>query len=108
MADAGIVRNRLKIAAAISNAQAYLAVVEGIRQLRPLHLAICAGSEQEKQPKRAGEICHADAGIGRDEQGSEAARLSFRRDNDLLCIHASGGHGQRSCAGMFSPGADSR
>ena len=58
MKDAGIVRNRLKISAAISNAQAFLGVKEKIRQLRPLHLAIRAEESEGTAHRR---VCNAHA-----------------------------------------------
>ena len=41
MANEGIVRNRLKIAAAVQNARAFLAVQKRIRLVRWIYLAIC-------------------------------------------------------------------
>ena len=40
LANPGIVRNRLKVAAAIGNARAFLGRTEGVRQLRRLHLGL--------------------------------------------------------------------
>ena len=48
LGDAGIVRNRLKIAATISNAAAFLAVQRGIRIVRPLRLAVRGRAPEEK------------------------------------------------------------
>ena len=42
LGDAGIVRNRLKVAAAITNAQAFLETQRRVRLVRCLHLAVCA------------------------------------------------------------------
>ena len=39
--DPGIVRNRLKVNAAVKNAQEFLQGAEGVRILRPIHLAVC-------------------------------------------------------------------
>ena len=44
--DAGIVRNRLKVAAAISNAQAFLETRRSVRLVRCLHLAVRAASRR--------------------------------------------------------------
>src|SRR5438552_3319655 len=39
--------------------------------------------------------------VGRDEQGLEASRLYLRGLNDLLCLHAGRGHGERPHGGLF-------
>ena len=38
--DPGIIRNRLKVEAAVSNARAFLEIQHGLRQLRQLHLGL--------------------------------------------------------------------
>ena len=48
LADPGIVRNRLKIASTISNAQAFLALQKEFGTFRSLHLAIRRRGAQEK------------------------------------------------------------
>ncbi len=47
LADAGIIRNRLKIESTVSNARAFLAVQKESRQLRAIHLAI----RRRRQPR---------------------------------------------------------
>ena len=48
MKNPGIVRNRLKIESAVTNARAFLAVQKGVRQLRRVHLAL-RGRHDPKQ-----------------------------------------------------------
>ncbi len=109
MANAGIVRNRLKIAAAISNAQAYRAVVKEFGSF-DRYIWQFAPARSKKTPSKAPESPennHANARIGRHEQRPEAPRLSLRRHHDLLRVHASGRHGKRSRPRLFSPPPDS-
>ena len=101
LANPGIVRNRLKIASAIRNAQAFLAVQRGIRHVRRVHLELRRRQAQaeclEVDEGRAGH----DAGIGQHEQGPEEAGIQFRRQHDLLCLHAGRGYGQRPSGRVF-------
>jgi DNA-3-methyladenine glycosylase I len=48
LADAGIVRNRLKIAAAITNAPGVSGRARGVRQLRPLRLVVRRRNAEEE------------------------------------------------------------
>ena len=106
--NAGIVRNRLKIASAISNAQAFLAVQKEFGLVRQIYLAIRRRRAASQRPEIAERNPRAHAGIGRDEQRPEEARLSFRRHHHLLRLHAGRRNGERShgrlqlCAGVES------
>jgi DNA-3-methyladenine glycosylase I len=73
LSDPGIVRNRLKIEAAIQNANAFLAVRKEFGTFD-----ICAY-----------------------EQGSQEKRLSIRGAHHLLRLHAGGGDGQRPHGRLF-------
>ncbi len=56
MSDAGIVRNRLKIAATISNARAFLAVQKEFGTFDSVYLGICAAkTERTQRPAATGE-----------------------------------------------------
>ena len=98
LADAGIVRNRLKIAAAITNAQAHLAVAQefgsfdlGFRGRQPQGQLLgvdVAGSGQDRR-------------IGRHEQGPENQGVQVHRLDHLLRLHAGDRHGQRPQGGLL-------
>ena len=75
---------------------------KGIRNLRSLHLAVRSRAFSEAVAGDFRAATHSNHRIRRDEQGSKEARFSFCRLDDLLCVHAGGGHGQRPCAGLFS------
>ena len=87
LADAGIVRNRLKIAAAIANAQAFLAVQRS-SALRPLHLAVCRRQAEAKPLATLEASACADSEIRCDEQGparSADSGSSARRSATHSC-----------------------
>ncbi len=103
LANAGIVRNRLKIASTISNAQAFLAVQKEFGSFdryiwqfvggKPPRIA---GTASDRLPART-------ARIGRHEQRPEEARLPLRRHHHLLRLHAGHRHGQRSRRRLLRP-----
>ena len=85
--DAGIVRNRLKVAAAISNAQAFLETRDEFGTF-DAYIWQFAPDALGPRPRSPGGHSGDDAGIRRHEQRSEAARVSLRRQHDLLRLHA--------------------
>ena len=95
LADPGIIRNRLKIAAAVTNARRFLEVQEefgtfdkyiwGFVDGRPIQNRLAA------HERPAGHV----EGIRRAEQRPQAARLQVRRQHDRLRPHAGRRHGQR-------------
>ena len=99
--DAGIVRNRQKIAAAIGNARAFLAVQDEFRVVRPVRVAL------RRRPADPGPLAyHArrareDARVGGDVEGPLRARLPVRGAHDLLCAHAGDRDGQRPPARLL-------
>ena len=101
LADAGIVRNRLKIDAAIANARAALPVIEEHGSLaaffwrfRPeaARVAALAGRLRLREPR-----------VGRARQGAQEARLPLRRPDDRLLADAGGRHRQRPRRRMLRP-----
>ena len=94
LGDAGIVRHRGKIEAAIGNARA----MSASRRPRRPGLVVCARSAAEAS-------CGARRGAGLDRrvaravEGAEAPRLSVRRADDRLRVHAVGRPGRRSSGG---------
>ena len=99
--DPGIVRNRLKIDAAVTNARAFLAVQKEFGSFDALRLAV-RRRETAGQPSRddAGGP-GADDGVRRAQQRSQEARLQVRRIHHLLRLHAGRGHGGRSHRGLL-------
>ena len=95
LSDAGIIRNRLKIAAAIQNAQRFLEVQQEFGTLRQVHLAIRWRPTDRQQDQVDQADPGNDAGVGQHEQGSEEARLQVCRPHHLLRLHAGRRHGQR-------------
>jgi len=102
LADAGIVRNRFKIAAAIQNAKSFLTVQKEfgnfdayLWQIKSEFVAFA----ERRSP--------AHAGIGRHEQRLAQARLQICRFDDLLRHDASHRYGQRPRCGLFPLRRDS-
>ena len=101
LADAGIVRNRAKIDAAIGNARAFLDIQRRVRQLRCLRLAI-----RRRPPNRepAANACRgpaADDGVRRTQPRPASTRLQVRGIDHLLCVHASNRPRRRSPDDLF-------
>ncbi len=102
MADPGIIRNRLKIAAAINNACASIEV----RKSSARSTVISGGlpkiklSGRKPGPKLQGSP-HPFPRIRRAEQRPEKARLLVRRNGNLLRPHAGNRDGGRSQEGCF-------
>ena len=101
LADPGIIRNRLKIASTISNAQAFLAVREEFGSFDAYIWRFVGGTaeaERRAEPRRdPGD----NAGVRRHEQGPQEARLPLRRLHHLLRLHAGHRHGQRPRGHVF-------
>ena len=101
LGDAGIVRNRLKIAATITNAKAFLELREEMDSFDAYLWSFVGG----RRSRIAGDACRtyrAHRGIGCDEPRSAKARLQVCWLDDLLRADAGNRHGQRSF-GNVSP-----
>ena len=83
MADAGIVRNRAKIEAAIANARAPLALHERRRDARRAAVVLRARAPS-RAPRAAAGHAGDDARVEGAREGAEAPRLSLRRPDDGL------------------------
>ena len=100
MADAGIVRNRLKVDGAVLSARAYLDVMEkgpgfsaflwdfldGKPKINKFRDTKQVPAETALSQKMSKELC--------------GARLQVRRPDHRLCLHAGGRHGQRPSGRM--------
>ena len=93
--DEGIVRNRLKIASAIQNAKAFLAVQNEFGSFDRYIWQFVGGKPLSKRLAAREEGSSAHSRIGRDEPRPEETRLQLRRLDHLLCLHAGHRNGQR-------------
>ena len=91
MNDAGIVRNRLKIEASVSNAQAYLAIPDFSAYL----WNFMDGRPLQNRLRGMKDVPAIDAAGGEDFEGHEKARLPFCRPHHRLCLHAGLRAGER-------------
>lgn len=89
LADPDIVRNRLKIAAALANARGFLACTAGIRKFRCIRLALRERPPDPAQAEAHRSSAHADRRIGCHECGPEAKRVQVCRNDNLLRLYAS-------------------
>ena len=93
LADAGIVRNRLKIEAAIANARAALPVIEEHGSLAAFFWRF--RPEAHRSAALAGRLRRREPRVGRAGQGPQEARLSLRRPDHRLLPDAGRRHRQR-------------
>ena len=104
--DSGIVRNRLKIESAIINAKCVLEMrsrnKRKVRIIGHVPLALCGRHSETERLEIHFRTSRKNRSIGKDEQGPEETWVQVRGANDLLCFHASGGHGKRPHNGLFS------
>ena len=101
LGDAGLIRNRLKIHSARSNARAGLAIIKEFGSLDAWLWSFVGGSPHPQPLDFARPGSRHQRGIGRNEQGHAQARLQLRRLDHLLCLHAGHRHGQRSSDHVF-------
>ena len=94
LADPGIIRNRLKIESAITNARAFLRVQEECGSFASYIWQFVDG----KAPRESSSLAQGGAGADdmfrRHEQGAEKARVPVRGLDHLLRLHASRRHGE--------------
>jgi len=94
LADPGIVRNRLKIAATIGNARAYLVLHAEPGGFDRFLWSFVGGQPIGEPPQRSRAGAHAHTGERRPEQGPARARFQIRRHDHLLRLHAGLRHGR--------------
>ena len=93
--DPGVVRNRAKIESTVSNARALLKVRDEFGSFDAYVWSFVDGTPIVNRRTNSGRIPAFSAGVGGDERRSAPPRLSLRRSDDLLCVHAGFRHGQR-------------
>jgi 3-methyladenine DNA glycosylase Tag len=98
LANPGIVRNRLKVAAAITNAQAYLRLRASGTTLD----ACCGPMSTASRWRRSRPTARQDGAVGPDLEGPVQAGFQVRRLDHRVCLHAGHRHGERPC-GLFLP-----
>jgi DNA-3-methyladenine glycosylase I len=100
--DPGIVRNRLKISATVSNARAFLKVQEEVGSFDAYIWKFVGGRTETESLDGAQWSARENSGVGRHKQGFKETWISLRRLDDLLRLHASRWHGQRPCHYLLS------
>jgi DNA-3-methyladenine glycosylase I len=93
--DAGIIRNRLKIDSAVTNAQAFLTIKRSF--VRSIATSGVRGRQTDREPlgqvgPGAGDECGQRCIV----EGSQEAWFPVCRQHDRLCLHAGGWAGERS------------
>ena len=88
MQDAGIVRNRQKIEAAIGNARGFLEIQEEFGSFDAYVWPFVGGEPIMNRWRVQSDIPATTQGVRRAEQGPEEARVQVRRLDDRLCAHA--------------------
>ena len=101
LGNAGIIRNRLKIHAAVQNAKAFLKVQEEFGSFDAYIWRFVDGQPNVNHWQDDEGGSGADAGFRCVKQGFEAARVQICRLDDLLRTHAGDRHGQRSSDDLF-------
>ena len=95
MADAGIVRNRLKIEGAVLSARAYLEVMEKGPGFSAFLWDFLDGKPKINKFRDTKQVPAETAAVAENVEGTGGARLQVRRPDHRLCLHAGGRHGQR-------------
>ncbi len=94
MKNPGIIRNRLKIAATVANAQAFLQVQKEHGTFDRYIWSFVGGKPKRNHRKKGEPTARANSRGRGDEPRPEKARLSLRRPHHLLCLHAGRRHGR--------------
>ena len=101
LADSGIVRNRLKVESAVSNARCVLDVPGGRRKLCRVSLELRRWRADRRLLADASRASRRDRRVTSDEQGPQAAWVSLRRPDRLLLADAVDGHGEDHVVDCF-------
>ena len=103
MANIGIVRNRLKIDATISNAKAFLAVQKEFGSFDSYIWKFVGGKPKKNSWRSSQHLPASTPRIRCHEQGPEAARFPLCGFDDLLRVHAGRRDGRRPFARVLPP-----
>ncbi len=94
LANAGIVRNRLKIDSAIQNAKSFLEVREEFGTFDKYIWQFVGGRPKQNKWRSMQRRARQNSRVRRNEQRPPPPRLPLRRQHHLLRVHASRRHGQ--------------
>ena len=108
MADAGIVRNRLKVDGAVLSARAYLEMMEKGPGFSALLWDFLDGKPKINKFRDTKQVPAETALSQKMSKELAGARLQVRRPDHRLCLHAGGRHGQRPSGQMSLPQAPGR
>jgi DNA-3-methyladenine glycosylase I len=100
LGNPGIVRNRLKIGSTVSNAKAFLAVQREFVSFDAYVWTFVGGTPRINRRRTPRQV-PTDTAVGRPEPGPLEPRVQVRGIDDLLRLHASSGHGERSHDELF-------
>ena len=93
LANEGIVRNRLKVASAISNAQALLKTRDEFGSFNAFVWRVHRRQAEAESLERPGRGSRAHNRVRRYEPGTVPPRIPLRGQHHLLRLHAGRGHG---------------
>ena len=103
LGDTGIVRNRLKIAATIQNAKAFLAVRKEFGSFDAYLWSFVGGKPKQNRWRKMSQVPARTTESDAMSRDLVTARIQVRRFNHLLRLDASDRHGQRSPRVMSAP-----
>ena len=95
LADPGIIRNRLKVESAVTNARAWQEQFPDDGELATFLWSFVDGEPVVNRPRTLADLPAETASLPPDEPRAQAPRLPFRRPHHLLRLHAIDGAGQR-------------
>ena len=101
LADPGIVRNRLKVAATIGNARSFLGVQQEFGSFDEYIWRFVGGQPVKNGFGSPVGNTGADRRVGCDERGAAKAGVQVRRLHYLLRLHAGSGNGERPHRRLF-------
>jgi len=99
--DPGIVRNRLKIESAVSNARAFLAIQDEFGSFDAYVWRFVAGQPKQNRRRSLRQIPPRTRESDALSKDLRRRGFRFRRLDDLLRVHAGGGLGERSCGHLL-------
>ena len=108
VANAGIVRNRLKIESALTNARAFLALQREFGSFDRYVWTFVGGKPVQNRRRTLGVDPRPHGAIRRAVEGSRQTRLPFRRADDRLCVHAGDGTRERPSGRLSALGCRAR
>ena len=103
LGNEGIIRNRLKVAAAVTNAKAFLDIQKEYGSFDGFLWAYVDGTPIINHPKNMEEIPAATPLADQISRDLKKRGISICRPHNRLCLHAGHGHGKRPCSRLLCP-----